>query len=251
MSFPTAFPTCRFPHSAGFKKPVRSEGKSVLLTFGLLGPGKGIEHAIRGDAGNHPPPSGRRLSGSRSHPPAPARALEGEKYRTSLEHLAEDLGVATMSSSSTALFRTRTSRTSSVRRTSISRPISTKRRSPPARWPMSSVRARWWFPRPTGTRGNCSPTIAACWCPSAIPRRSPTRSADCWMIPRAWSDIRRQAYEASRATIWPAVAHRYLESFDHASDRQPRRCRMSCSRSGITPPVPASCRPCASTTWRA
>jgi glycosyltransferase involved in cell wall biosynthesis len=71
--------------------PHRSQHRQVL-TWGLLGPGKGIEWAIEamallGDL--HPEP--RYLIAGRTHPKVLAR--EGESYRESLIKLAEYLGV--------------------------------------------------------------------------------------------------------------------------------------------------------------
>src|ERR1700726_971378 len=69
------------------------EGKTVLLTFGLLSPNKGIEHVI--DAlpsilQQHPNVVYIILDAT--HPNVIAR--EGESYRLRLERLAEDRGVA-------------------------------------------------------------------------------------------------------------------------------------------------------------
>lgn len=68
------------------------EGRTVLLTFGLLGPGKGIEYAI----GALPEivrkhPDVVYLVVGATHPHLLAR--EGERYRSGLERLAEELGV--------------------------------------------------------------------------------------------------------------------------------------------------------------
>ena len=64
----------------------------VLLTFGLLGPGKGIEHVIEAlpeIVRRHP--NVVYLVLGATHPHLVAR--EGERYRLSLERLAEDRGV--------------------------------------------------------------------------------------------------------------------------------------------------------------
>ena len=44
---PHGIPDVPFLGAETFKQTFGVEGKSVLLTFGLLGPGKGIEYAIR------------------------------------------------------------------------------------------------------------------------------------------------------------------------------------------------------------
>jgi glycosyltransferase involved in cell wall biosynthesis len=63
-----------------------------LLTWGLIGPGKGIEHAIRAIALLHNEhPDIHYLVAGRTHPKVLAH--EGEKYRESLVALAHELGV--------------------------------------------------------------------------------------------------------------------------------------------------------------
>ena len=65
----------------------------TVLTWGLLGPGKGIEHAIRAVAALRR--RGREVTyvvAGQTHPKV--RSSFGEAYRRSLEALAEDLGVA-------------------------------------------------------------------------------------------------------------------------------------------------------------
>ena len=89
---PHGIPDVPFTDSAEFKDQFGVAGKSVLLTFGLLGPGKGIEYAIQAlpEIIRRHPETVYLVLGA-THPHLIAR--EGEKYRTSLEHLADDLGV--------------------------------------------------------------------------------------------------------------------------------------------------------------
>jgi glycosyltransferase involved in cell wall biosynthesis len=75
------------------KRRLNLAGRSVLLTFGLLSPGKGIEHVIQAlpeIAARHP--AVVYVVAGATHP----RLLrdEGERYRESLVALADDLGVA-------------------------------------------------------------------------------------------------------------------------------------------------------------
>jgi glycosyltransferase involved in cell wall biosynthesis len=75
------------------KKWLGLEGRSVVLTFGLLSPGKGIETTIAA----LPRIMERHrdvvfLVVGATHPAV--KAVEGEAYRASLERLAEQLGVA-------------------------------------------------------------------------------------------------------------------------------------------------------------
>jgi glycosyltransferase involved in cell wall biosynthesis len=81
-----------FAESSFSKAQFGVEGRKVLLTFGLLGPGKGIEHVIQALPGivrEHPDVVYLVLGATHPH----LLAREGEQYRLSLERLAEDSGV--------------------------------------------------------------------------------------------------------------------------------------------------------------
>jgi glycosyltransferase involved in cell wall biosynthesis len=85
------------PHGAHIARTVprfrRSDGRPTILTWGLLGPGKGIEWGIEALALlTHLRPAPRYLVVGKTHP----KVLEGhgEAYRTALEGRAEQLGVA-------------------------------------------------------------------------------------------------------------------------------------------------------------
>ncbi|WP_164100545.1 glycosyltransferase family 4 protein [Candidatus Laterigemmans baculatus] len=69
------------------------EGRPTLLTFGLLSPGKGLEYVIKAlpKIVEHTPDVAYMVVGA-THPNL-VRA-DGESYRESLQHLAEELGVA-------------------------------------------------------------------------------------------------------------------------------------------------------------
>ncbi len=75
------------------KKRLGLDGHRVVLTFGLLSPGKGIEDALRGVAAVVPqcPDLVYVILGA-THPHVVRE--QGENYRKSLEKLAEDLGIA-------------------------------------------------------------------------------------------------------------------------------------------------------------
>jgi hypothetical protein len=76
-----------------FKDKFGTEGKSVLLTFGLLSPNKGIENVIRALPAilDRHPDVVYIVSGV-THPHI--RRHEGERYREQLQSLAEELGVS-------------------------------------------------------------------------------------------------------------------------------------------------------------
>ena len=90
---PHGVPEMPFMDPNYFKDKFGTEGKSVLLTFGLLSPNKGIENVIRalpGILASHPDVV--YIVSGVTHPQI--RRREGEKYRESLTALAEQLGVS-------------------------------------------------------------------------------------------------------------------------------------------------------------
>ena len=90
---PHGVPDLPFMDPNYFKDKFGTEGKSVLLTFGLLSPNKGIENVIRALPAilEHHPNVVYIVSGV-THPHI--RRREGERYRESLQALAEELGVS-------------------------------------------------------------------------------------------------------------------------------------------------------------
>lgn len=89
---PHGIPDVPFRDPAPFKAQFGVEGRPVLLTFGLLSPGKGIEVAIAAlPRIREQHPDVVYLVLGATHPHLVAR--EGERYRLGLERLAEELGV--------------------------------------------------------------------------------------------------------------------------------------------------------------
>lgn len=89
---PHGIPDLPFLDSSVYKARFGAEGRTVLFTFGLLGPGKGIEYAIEAlpeIVRRHPDVVYFVLGATHPH----LLAREGERYRQGLEKLAEDLGV--------------------------------------------------------------------------------------------------------------------------------------------------------------
>jgi glycosyltransferase involved in cell wall biosynthesis len=84
----------RPPHRAGGRQTTATgTGRSVLATFGLISPGKGIEMAIRAMpaiVARHP--EALYMIAGQTHPEV--AKLHGEEYRISLERLARDLDMA-------------------------------------------------------------------------------------------------------------------------------------------------------------
>jgi glycosyltransferase involved in cell wall biosynthesis len=90
---PHGAPDRPFGRADQFKKALGLEGRDVLMTFGLLGPGKGIERVIEAlpaIVARHPG-TVYRIVGA-THPNLLAH--EGETYRERLQAQAEELGVA-------------------------------------------------------------------------------------------------------------------------------------------------------------
>jgi glycosyltransferase involved in cell wall biosynthesis len=89
---PHGIPNLAFTDPTFYKDAFGTEGKEVLLTFGLLSPNKGIENVIRAlpDILSRHSNVVYMVSGV-THPHVLRN--EGEKYRNSLQQLAKDLGV--------------------------------------------------------------------------------------------------------------------------------------------------------------
>ncbi|MES2597628.1 MAG: glycosyltransferase family 4 protein [Verrucomicrobiota bacterium] len=89
---PHGIPDVPFGGTEAAKSQFGIAGRTVLLTFGLIGPGKGIETAIQALPGivrRHPEALYIVLGATHPH----LLAREGERYRSSLEWLAEENGV--------------------------------------------------------------------------------------------------------------------------------------------------------------
>ena len=90
---PHGVPDMPFMDPNFFKDKFGTEGKSVLLTFGLLSPNKGIENVIRAlPAILEKQPNVVYIVSGVTHPHL--RKREGERYREELQALAAELGVS-------------------------------------------------------------------------------------------------------------------------------------------------------------
>jgi len=89
---PHGIPDLPFTDPNFYKDQFGTEGKDVLLTFGLLSPNKGIENVIQAlpKILSHHSNVTYMVAGA-THPHI--LRCEGDKYRTSLQKLANDLGV--------------------------------------------------------------------------------------------------------------------------------------------------------------
>ncbi|MDY7009252.1 MAG: glycosyltransferase family 4 protein [Planctomycetota bacterium] len=85
-------PDVPFVDPAFYKDKFGVEGRELILTFGLLSPGKGIEYVIRAlpaVVAKHPNVAYMVVGATHPH----VRRRKGEEYRTSLHRLARELGV--------------------------------------------------------------------------------------------------------------------------------------------------------------
>ncbi len=90
---PHGVPDFQFMDPNYFKDRFGAEGKSVLLTFGLLSPNKGIENVIRAlPAILEKHPNVVYVVSGVTHPHI--RRRDGERYREELQAMAEQLGVS-------------------------------------------------------------------------------------------------------------------------------------------------------------
>lgn len=216
---PHGIPDVPFVESDGFKPQFGVAGKSVLLTFGLLGPGKGVEHAIHAMPeiiARHP--DAVYLVVGATHPHLLAR--EGEKYRTYLEHLAEDLGVGNhvvffnrfVSNEdlkhfigAADIYLTPYLNEAQITSGALARVFGAGK---------VVVSTPYWHAR----------ELLANDCGVLIPFSDAGAIAhavnDLLDDPERMRRMRRAAYEASRETVWPRVADLYLETFKRAITRR-------------------------------
>ena len=183
---PHGIPDMPFVDPNYYKDKFGVEGKTVLLTFGLLSPGKGIEHVISAMPeilAKHPNVVYVVLGATHPH----VLKHEGEAYRERLKTMARDLGVA----DAVRFFNQFVSLEDLKEFIGAADIYITPY--------LNAAQAKRSFPRRTGTRKNSSPTTAARSCPSAIPGPSRRRWTTC-------SPTRRTATRCARApTFSPAT----------------------------------------------
>ena len=209
-----------FADSSQFKAQFGVEGKQVLLTFGLIGPGKGIESAIEAlpeIVKAHP--NVIYLILGATHPNLLAQ--EGERYRLGLERLADDLGVKEhiifynrfVSNDdlkefigATDIYLTPYLNEEQVTSGTLAYVFGAGK---------AVVSTPYWHAQELLADGRGV----------LVPFADPSAIAEgvCGLLSdeSRFEKIREEAYTLGREMIWPAVAERYLESFRHAcSDRE-------------------------------
>ena len=213
-------PDLPFIDSSFYKAQLGVEGRVVLLTFGLLGPGKGIESAIEALPGivkRHP--NVVYLVLGATHPHLVAR--DGESYRLGLERLAEACGVkehvifynrfVSLDDlkefiGATDIYLTPYLNEAQITSGTLAYVFGAGK---------AVVSTPYWHAQELLADGRGI----------LVPFRDPQAIAEgvCAFLddPSRLRETREQAYQMGREMIWPAVAQRYLESFRRAgADRK-------------------------------
>lgn len=217
---PHGIPDIPFTDSELSKAQFGLEGRRILLTFGLLGPGKGIEHAIEAlpeIVRRHPDVVYLVLGAT--HPHLVAR--EGESYRLGLERLANERGVKehvifydrfvslaelTEFIGATDIYLTPYLNEAQITSGTLAYVFGAGK---------AVVSTPYWHARELLAEGRGR----------LVPFRDPQAIADgvCAFLddPGLLEKTRVDAYQLGREMIWPAVAEQYLESFHRArADRK-------------------------------
>jgi len=213
-------PDIPFADSEISKAQFGVEGRPVLLTFGLLGPGKGIEYAIEAMpeiVKRHPGVVYLILGATHPH----LVAHEGERYRLGLERLAADRGVKdnvifydrfvsledlTEFISATDIYVTPYLNEAQITSGTLAYVFGAGK---------AVVSTPYWHAQELlgQDRGILVPFRDS----QAIAQGACAFLDD----PARMERTRREAYRLGRDMIWSSVADRYLESFQHArADRR-------------------------------
>jgi len=217
---PHGIPDLPFVDSSVYKVKLGVEGRPVLLTFGLLGPGKGIENAIQAlpeIVSRHPQAVYLVLGATHPH----LLAREGESYRLGLERLAEACGVKehvifynrfvsledlTEFIGATDIYLTPYLNEAQITSGTLAYVFGAGK---------AVVSTPYWHAQELLADGRGI----------LVPFRNPRAIAEgvCAFLgdPLRLQRTRETAYQLGREMIWPAVARRYLDSFRRAgADRK-------------------------------
>lgn len=212
------------PFTSRSKDKLGVEGKSVLLTFGLLSPDKGIEYVI--DAlpailARHPETVYIVLGATHPH----VKERHGETYRLSLEHRAQRLGV-----DSSVIFHDRFVSQGELTEFLSAADIYVT----PSLNPEQSTSGTLAYAVGAGKAVISTPYLYAREL-LADGRGILVPWRDSQAIAREVVDLlgddakrlalRERAAAHGRSMAWPAVAHRYVQSFEHARAEHTERLR--------------------------
>ena len=233
---PHGIPDVPFIDPAFYKDKFGVEGRSLILTFGLLGPGKGIEYVIRAMpkvVEKHADAMYMILGATHPH----VRRTSGEEYRNSLQRLARELGVEQNVSfqnrfvdlaelceflGAADIYVTPYLNEAQVVSGTLAYALGTGN---------AIISTPYWYAQEVlaENRG----------------RLVPFRDADAiaeHILQLLGDDLRRdsmrkQAYQYSRSMVWPEVARRYLEVFEavQQSPVTPVMVTVERSRTGPAP----------------
>ena len=212
---PHGIPDMPFVDSSFYKGQFGVEGRMVLLTFGLLGPGKGLEYVIEAlpeIVKRHP--NVVYLVLGATHPHLVAR--EGESYRLGLERLAETRGVkehvifhnhfVSLEDlkefiGATDIYITPYLNEAQITSGTLAYVFGAGK---------AVVSTPYWHAQELLADGRGI----------LVPFRDPHGIAEgvCAFLddPVRMQETREKAYQMGREMIWPAVAQRYIESFQRA-----------------------------------
>jgi glycosyltransferase involved in cell wall biosynthesis len=212
---PHGIPDMPFVDSSFYKTQFGVEGRMVLFTFGLLGPGKGIEYAIEAlpEIVKWHPNVVYLVLGA-THPHLAAR--EGESYRLGLERLAEDRGVkehvifynrfVSLDElkefiGSTDIYLTPYLNEAQITSGTLAYVFGAGK---------AVVSTPFWHATELLANGR---GILVPFRDSRAIAEGVRKFLD---DPALLQQTREKAYQIGRKMIWPAVAQRYIESFQHA-----------------------------------
>ncbi|MHA3774303.1 glycosyltransferase family 4 protein [Verrucomicrobiota bacterium sgz303538] len=226
---PHGIPDVPFIDPSFFKDQFGVEGKTVLLTFGLLSPGKGIEYAIEAlprILEKHPNVVYIVLGAT--HPNLVAR--EGETYRLQLERLAEARGVK-----DNVIFYNRFVAVEELKEFIGAADIYIT----PYLNPAQIVSGTLSYSFGAGKAVISTPywhaeELLGSDRGALVPFRDAGAIADAVIEyldnPTKLTGTRKAAYMQGREMIWPVVAERYLESFRKARSARTQPARRAFGR---------------------
>ena len=207
------------PFASGNKKELGIEGKSVIFTFGLLSPDKGIEHvidALPGILARYPETVYVVLGATHPH----IKQRYGESYRESLERRAQGLGVE-----SSMVFHNRFVGRGELVKFLAAADIYVT----PYLNPEQSTSGTLAYAVGSGKAVISTPYLYARELLAdgrgvLVPWRD-AQAITRTVVDLLSDDAKRQALCAraaahGRGMVWPAVARRYLQSFDRACGRE-------------------------------
>lgn len=219
---PHGIPDIPFADSSFYKEQFGVQGRTVLLTFGLLGPGKGIETVIQAMPGiiqRHPDVVYLVLGATHPH----LLAREGESYRLSLERMAEENGVKDH-----IIFYNRFVSLDDLKEFIGATDIYVTPYLNPNQITSGTLAYVFGAGKPVvSTPYWHAQELLADGKGVLVPFRDPIALAGsiCDLLddPSGMERMRREARRSGREMIWPAVAQNYLESFQRArAERKPR-----------------------------